>query len=73
MRESDVLGSVTMTVQELIAALQGYDPSLPIVTEGCDCCGSVGVVEQHGGDVYLCRSDRGDLDYAFDPPPKRVP
>ena len=52
-----------MTVRELIVLLQKVDPSLSVITQGCDCNGEVGsiyvyVFKGKAGeekDVYLCR------------------
>ena len=52
-----------MTAGELITFLQKVDPDLPVITEGCDCDGSVGSVyiytlkrkEKDERSVYLCR------------------
>lgn len=32
--------SMTLTVAELIAALQAFPPETPVLTEGCDCIGA---------------------------------
>lgn len=46
-----------MTVAELIEALKGYNPNLPVKAEGCDCINpvcDVSVGQQYqGGSPYL--------------------
>ncbi len=55
-----------MTVKELREALSSYPDDAEIVTEGCDCFGDVGHVQQYTGKVLLCRTDG-----AFVPPEAR--
>lgn len=62
-------GALTMTGNELIAALQALSPEqreLPVASEGCDCSGTVQAVDICDGEIYLRRrsgeldDDRGD-------------
>ncbi len=52
-----------MTVKQLREALSSYPDDAEIETEGCDCFGDVGHVQQHTGKVLLCRTDG-----MFEPP-----
>lgn len=50
----------TMTVKELIDILQTLAPEMPIMSEGCDCYGTVvnvQLVTQSGGSYYLINRD----------------
>lgn len=46
-----------MTVQQLIEALEKVNnKSAEVITEGCDCDGDVGGIEENKSDVYLWRA-----------------
>lgn len=50
-----------MKVKELIFELQKHDPEAEVLTEGCDCLGDVGEVEEFPSDkgetaILLTRS-----------------
>jgi len=53
----DEYGGKTMTVGELIIALQKMPNAAPVVTEGCDCDGDAFRVVHRpdSGDVYIER------------------
>lgn len=45
-----------MKIKQLIDELKKYNENSEVITEGCDCNGDVGSVEEMGDDVYLKRS-----------------
>jgi hypothetical protein len=51
-------GDKTMTVGQLIAALQRAPTDLPVTTEGCDCNGEAFMVVLRDDDVYIRRYSR---------------
>jgi hypothetical protein len=46
-------GKPTMTVAELIAALQQFPHEAPVITEGCDCVGPAAGVEVEDDGVVI--------------------
>ena len=45
----------TMTVKELIEALNVYPSDTPVITEGCDCFGAAVSVEVYEDEVLIRR------------------
>ena len=72
MIDNKLSGTVTMTVGELLAALDGCNRILPVITEGCDCAGGIGSVQERDGTVYLFRPDYGTFEYEDFNPRRRV-
>lgn len=46
----------TLTVADVIEALQAFDGALPVSVEGCDCVGDAGAVSLEAGRVLIERT-----------------